>query len=106
MQAAQQVVQGQVEGRGETSPEKTKPEIRVLRLRDIRVCAYKESTTALLDSGATHSLRTTTSSEEWSTAEEVAVPACWQSSAYYENHYGGNTLDATWKRSKTRAVTT
>ncbi|OLQ05641.1 Retrovirus-related Pol polyprotein from transposon TNT 1-94 [Symbiodinium microadriaticum] len=73
MQAAQQVVQGQAEGRNETSPEKTKPEMKVLRLRDIRVCALKESTTALLDSGATHSLRSATSSDEWSSAEEVGV---------------------------------
>ena len=73
MQAAQQVVQGQAEGRNETSPEKTKPEMRVLRLRDIRVCALKESTTALLDSGATHSLRSATSGDEWDTAEEVGV---------------------------------
>ncbi|OLP97425.1 Retrovirus-related Pol polyprotein from transposon TNT 1-94 [Symbiodinium microadriaticum] len=73
MQAAQQVVQGQAEGRNETSPEKTKPEMRVLRLHDIRVCALKESTTALLDSGATHSLGSATSGDEWDTAEEVGV---------------------------------
>ena len=73
MQAAQQVVQGQTDSRGETSPEKTRPEMKVLRLRDIRVCALKESATALLDSGATHALRSATSGDEWETAENVMV---------------------------------
>ena len=47
--------------------------MKVLRLRDIRVCALKESATALLDSGATHALRSATSQEEWETAENVMV---------------------------------
>ncbi|CAE7352090.1 unnamed protein product [Symbiodinium microadriaticum] len=74
IQAAQQVVhppQGEV-GR-EASPEKTKPEMRVLHLRDLRVCAMSRSTTALVDSGATHSLRAAASSTEWEKAEEVVV---------------------------------
>ena len=75
VQAAQQMVQGQSpEGPGsETSPEKTRPAMRVLKLRDIRVCSMEASTTALLDSGATHSLRSARSPEEWSSAEEVGV---------------------------------
>ena len=76
MQAAQQVVQGQMEGRGESSPEKTRPEMKVLRLRDIRVCALKESTTALLDSGATHGLRSAASGGEWEAAEEAKALIC------------------------------
>ena len=75
VQAAQQMVQGQSqEGQGsETSPEKTRPTMRVLKLRDIRVCSMEASTTALLDSGATHSLRSARSEEEWFSAEEVGV---------------------------------
>ncbi|CAE7297463.1 unnamed protein product [Symbiodinium microadriaticum] len=74
IQAAQQVVhppQGEV-GR-EVSPEKTKPEMRVLHLRDLRVCSMSRSTTALVDSGATHSLRAAASPTEWEKAEEVVV---------------------------------
>ena len=74
IQAAQQVVQPQpAEHSGESSPEKTSAGIRTLRLRDIRVCRANASTTALVDSGATHSLRTARSEEEWLDATEVAV---------------------------------
>ncbi|CAE7365496.1 unnamed protein product [Symbiodinium microadriaticum] len=74
IQAAQQVVQGQTsEESREESPEKTKVGMRVLKLRDIRVCAQREVTTALLDSGATHSLRAASNPDEWQMAEEVAV---------------------------------
>ncbi|OLP81592.1 hypothetical protein AK812_SmicGene37856 [Symbiodinium microadriaticum] len=75
VQAAQQMVQGQSqEGQGsDASPEKTRPAMRVLKLRDIRVCSMEASTTALLDSGATHSLRSAKSEEEWCSAEEVGV---------------------------------
>ena len=74
VQAAQQIVQSPpTEGGGDSSPEKTKPSVRVLHLRDLRVCAAKASTTALVDSGATHSLRTASTQEEWDQAEEVAV---------------------------------
>ncbi|CAE7537201.1 GIP [Symbiodinium sp. KB8] len=57
----------------EVSPEKTKPEMKVLHLRDLRVCTMSRSTTALLDSGATHSLRAASSLAEWNEADEVAV---------------------------------
>ncbi|CAE7562101.1 ycf43, partial [Symbiodinium sp. CCMP2456] len=74
IQAAQQVVQGQsTEQSRDQSPEKTRPEMKVLKLRDIRVCSMMETTTALLDSGATHSLRRAASTSEWESAEEVAV---------------------------------
>ena len=74
IQAAQQVVQPQpAEGTGDSSPEKTKPQLRTMKLRDIRICATRSSTTALLDSGAMHSLRTARSEEEWNEATEVAV---------------------------------
>ncbi|CAE7447550.1 unnamed protein product [Symbiodinium sp. KB8] len=58
---------------GDSSPEKTKPQLRTLKLRDIRICATRSSTTALLDSGATHSLRTARSDAEWNQASEVMV---------------------------------
>ena len=74
IQAAQQVVQPQAAAPSrEDSPEKTKPQVQRLKLRDIRVCTSNASTTALLDSGATHSLRTARSQEEWCTASEVVV---------------------------------
>ncbi|CAE7616380.1 TY5A [Symbiodinium sp. CCMP2592] len=40
---------------------------------DIRVSSMTATTTALLDSGATHSLRTATAPEEWEEAEPVSV---------------------------------
>ena len=73
--AAQQMVQGQggESPSAEVSPEKTRPTMKVLRLQDIRVCSMEATTTALLDSGATHSLRTAVSEQEWMDAEQVAV---------------------------------
>ena len=74
IQAAQQVVQAQpTEGSTDTSPEKTRPQAKTLRLRDIRVCSLEGSTTALVDSGATHSLRTAATQWEWDTADNVIV---------------------------------
>ena len=60
VQAAQQMVQSQGDESPSAgvSPEKTRPSMKVLHLKDIRVCSMEASTTALLDSGATHSLRT------------------------------------------------
>ncbi|CAE7945557.1 unnamed protein product, partial [Symbiodinium sp. KB8] len=72
VQAAQQMVQNpSATSTGESSPEKTRPEVKVINLCDIRVCSMRA--TALLDSGATHSLRNATSEEEWGQAEDVAV---------------------------------
>ena len=74
VQAAQQMVQNQAgDPSGDSSPEKTKPEVKVIRLRDVRVCSMRSSATALVDSGATHSLRTARDLDEWSSAEEVMV---------------------------------
>ncbi|CAE6966013.1 RE1 [Symbiodinium sp. CCMP2592] len=73
-QAAQQVVQTQTsESASDTSPEKTRPQMKVLHLRDIRICSTKATATALVDSGATHGLRTATSAAEWEAAEEISV---------------------------------
>ena len=75
VQAAQQMVQnqgGESPG-GDTSPEKVRPTMKVLQLRDIRVCTMEATTSALLDSGATHSLRSATSEKEWNEAEPVGV---------------------------------
>ena len=72
VQAAQQMVQNpSATTTGESSPEKTRPEVKVINLCDIRVCSMRA--TALLDSGATHSLRNAISDEEWAQAEDVAV---------------------------------
>ena len=71
VQAAQQVIQQQaaMENGGDSSPEK----VKVLSLRDIRVSSIDASTSALLDSGATHCLRNAVDNEEWLGAEEVVV---------------------------------
>ncbi|CAE7387258.1 unnamed protein product [Symbiodinium microadriaticum] len=75
VQAAQQVIQQQASmaASGDSSPEKVKPEMKVLSLRDIRVSSVDASTSALLDSGATHCLRNAMDEEEWLGAEEVVV---------------------------------
>ena len=74
VEAAQQVIQTQSTGsRSDSSPEKTRPEVKTLILRDIRVCSLKGSTTALVDSGATHSLRTARTTEEWDAATSIVV---------------------------------
>ena len=74
IQAAQQVVQptpGTISE--DTSPEKTRPAMKTLHLKDIRICSVDSSMTALVDSGATHSLRSAISKEEWQQASEVTV---------------------------------
>ncbi|CAE7219047.1 unnamed protein product [Symbiodinium sp. CCMP2592] len=74
MQAAQQVIQNHVvPASGDSSPEKTKPQLRVLSIRDIRVSSVNDSTSTLLDSGATHCLRSAVDNREWEEAEEVLV---------------------------------
>ncbi|CAE7305023.1 unnamed protein product [Symbiodinium microadriaticum] len=74
VQAAQAVVQSQVAKDGESSPEKTqRAEMRVLKVKDVMVCQLKEGSSALLDSGATHCLRTAKNKDEWTMAEEVSV---------------------------------
>ena len=74
VQAAQQVVQGAQPSRDEDkSPEKTSPSLKTLMVRDIRVCSQRVTSSALLDSGATHCLRTARTFQEWWDAEEVLV---------------------------------
>ena len=74
VQAAQQVVQSQQpDSGGDKSPEKTRPELRILVVRDIKISALSTSSSALLDSGATHSLRNAHDSGEWDGAEDVLV---------------------------------
>ena len=72
-QAAQQVVQNQAAQKDDQSPEKTRPTMRTMVVKDIRVCAQRATSAALLDSGATHCLRSAFSEEEWLRAEEVLV---------------------------------
>ena len=73
VQAAQQVVATQgASVRQDSSPEKTKPEVRTLVVKDIRISSMT-TTSALLDSGATHSLRSARDMEEWEQASEVMV---------------------------------
>ena len=58
MQAAQQVVQSQSSSmREDTSPEKTQATIKMIKIKDVRVCTAHATSSALLDSGATHCLR-------------------------------------------------
>ena len=77
VQAAHQVVQQQQGGSaardGETSPEQTRAEMKMLVVKDIRVCSLRVSSMALLDSGATHCLRVASTMQEWEAAEEVKV---------------------------------
>eukprot|EP00439_Symbiodinium_sp_Y106_P003481 s9170_g1.t1 len=74
VQAAQQVVQSQQpDSGGDKSPEKTRPELRILVVRDIKISALSTSSSALLDSGATHSLRNAHDSGQWDGAEDVLV---------------------------------
>ena len=77
VQAAHQVVQQQQSGtsarEGETSPEKTRADVKMLVVKDIRVCSVRVSSMALLDSGATHFLRPASTRQEWEEAEEVRV---------------------------------
>ena len=70
VQAAQQVVATQGSpSREDRSPEKTKLEVR---MKDIRISSMT-TTSALLDSGATHSLRSARDMDEWDQASEVVV---------------------------------
>ena len=74
VQAAQQIVQAQgQEGREDKSPEKTRPEVKTLVVKDIRISSLHSASSALLDSGATHNLRSAYDQEEWEKAENVVV---------------------------------
>ena len=90
--AAQQVIQTQAPVDGESSPEKTKAELKVLNLRDVRVSAMDRSTTALLDSGATHCLRNAHDREEWLQSEEVLVQLAGDNALTMRLSSGGSLL--------------
>ncbi|CAE7334978.1 GIP [Symbiodinium sp. CCMP2592] len=93
MQAAQQVIQNQVTSpSGDSSPEKTKPQLRVLSIRDIRVSSVNDSTSALLDSGATHCLRNAVDNREWQESEEVLVKLAADKSLTMRLSSGGSLL--------------
>ena len=107
VQAAQQVIQGQAASMnsGDSSPEKTKPELRVLAVRDIRVSAMNESTTALLDSGATHCLRSAMDDREWLEAEEVIVKLAADKSLTMRLSEGGSLLMPPRSKQNTSSTT-
>ena len=92
IQAAQQVIQTQAPTDGESSPEKTKAEMKVLSLCDVRVSAMDSSTTALLDSGATHCLRNAHDREEWLQSEEVLVQLAGNNALTMRLSSGGSLL--------------
>ncbi|OLQ02805.1 Retrovirus-related Pol polyprotein from transposon TNT 1-94 [Symbiodinium microadriaticum] len=72
--AAQQVVQNQgTPVSGDSSPEKTKAEMKTMVVHDVRVCSVGNSSAALLDTGATHCLRNAHDDGEWSNSESVMV---------------------------------
>ncbi|CAE7334309.1 unnamed protein product, partial [Symbiodinium sp. CCMP2456] len=77
---------------GEASPEKTRAEPRVLVIRDVRVCAMQSGTAALLDSGATHSLRSAKDKMEWEAAEHVTVQLAGNVSMPMRMSSGGSLL--------------
>ncbi|CAE6952631.1 Papst2 [Symbiodinium sp. CCMP2592] len=104
IQAAQQVIHSQAPADGESSPEKTKAEVRVLSLCDVRVSSMDKSTTALLDSGATHCLRNAHDQEEWLQSEEVIVQLAGNNSLKMKLGAGGSLLMP--PRSRTSSTTT
>ena len=89
---------------GESSPEKTKAEMKVLSLCDVRVSAMDRSTTALLDSGATHCLRNAHDREEWLQSEEVLVQQAGNNALTMRLSSGGSLLMP--PRSPTTSTTT
>ena len=107
VQAAQQVIQSQAASShaGDSSPEKTKPELRVLAVRDIRVSSVSETTTALLDSGATHCLRSALDDQEWLGAEEVMVKLAADKSLTMRMSAVGSLLMPPRHRSTTSSTT-
>ena len=102
IQAAQQVIHAQAPADGERSPEKTKPEVKVLSLRDVRVSAMDRcSTTALLDSGATHCLRNAHDDAEWLESEEVIVQLAGNNALTMKLSSGGSLLMPPRSRTQT-----
>ncbi|CAE7210219.1 GIP [Symbiodinium sp. CCMP2592] len=77
--------------RGDSSPEKTKPEVKMMIIQDIRVEAMGTST-ALLDSGATHCLRSARDADEWEASTEVMVQLAGSSKLLMRINNGGSLL--------------
>ncbi|CAE7744407.1 unnamed protein product [Symbiodinium sp. CCMP2592] len=74
VQAAQQVVQSQGLSDGGSSPEKTaSAQRKTVKISYIHVCSTGRSAAALLDSGATHCLRSAYDRDEWQQSEEILV---------------------------------
>ena len=92
IQAAQQVIHAQAPTDGDRSPEKTKAEVKVFSLRDVRISAMDRSTTALLDSGATHCLRNAHDDKEWLESEEVIVQLAGNNALTMKLSSGGSLL--------------
>ena len=92
IQAAQQVIHAQAPSDGDRSPEKTKAEVKVLSLRDVRISAMDRSTTALLDSGATHCLRNAHDDKEWLESEEVMVQLAGNNALTMKLSSGGSLM--------------
>ncbi|CAE7812024.1 unnamed protein product [Symbiodinium sp. CCMP2592] len=93
VQAAQQVVQPQgSESREDRSPEKVKPEVRTLVVKDIKISSLGLPSSALLDSGATHSLRNAYNQDEWRNAEDVVVQLAGQNKLTMKLSKGGTLL--------------
>ncbi|CAE7275253.1 unnamed protein product [Symbiodinium sp. CCMP2592] len=74
VQAAQQVVQTQGLSDGGSSPEKTATaQLKTVKISNIHVCSTGRNAAALLDSGATHCLRSAYGQDEWEESEEILV---------------------------------
>ena len=94
IQATQQFVQAQPTSNQDerpSSPEKTGATIKTVILKDLRVSG-SATTTALLDSGATHSLRSARSQEEWQQGEKVMVQLAGDSQLQMKIGEGGSLL--------------
>ena len=93
MQAAQQVVQSQGVGDGGSSPEKTSgTQMKTLRINNIHVCTTGRGSAALLDSGATHCLRSAYNDKEWNESEEILVELAGGSSLVMRMGTSGSLL--------------
>ncbi|CAE7251123.1 unnamed protein product [Symbiodinium sp. CCMP2592] len=93
VQAAQQIVQSQGgDSREDRSPEKVKPDMRTLVVKDIKISSLGLPSSALLDSGATHSLRNAYHQEEWDGAEDVVVQLAGQNKLTMKLSAGGTLL--------------
>ncbi|CAE7622475.1 unnamed protein product [Symbiodinium sp. CCMP2592] len=78
---------------GGSSPEKTSgSNMKKLRISNIHVCTTGRGSAALLDSGATHCLRSAHSDQEWLEAEEIMVELAGGSSLVMRMGASGSLL--------------